>query len=233
MNLDTYGSSEELYLARGDEVNHNRPIFTGDVFADVTIPGVDDNGMAIVIAHPCSFRFGAGQLADRLLAARIRTIPKQGPSAWRTRFLDRMPLTDLVGPGYWVAHLDEIGRCSVTDLQASVRIACLSAFGVNMLQQRLTCHLTRAEIPTATFEQAFSHTFEEAELLEEWTDTQTEAGWNIETAAAEFERFIRTGEPTWQERLKDPQMRPAVRRACRGEARRLAQEPPPAQASRS
>lgn len=32
MNLDTYGSSDELYLARGDEVNHNRPIFTGDVF---------------------------------------------------------------------------------------------------------------------------------------------------------------------------------------------------------
>lgn len=226
MNLDTYGSPNELYLVRGDEVNPNRPIFTGDVFSDVPIPGVDDGGMAIVIAHPCSFRFGAGQLADRLLAARIRSISNQGPKAWRTGFLNRMPLPDLAGPGYWVAHLDDIGRCSVADLQSSARIACLSAFGVNMLQQRLTCHLTRAEIPTATFEQAFSHTFEEAELLEEWTDTLADAGWNVEAAAAEFERFIRSGETTWQERLKDPQMRPSVRRACRSAARRLAEASP-------
>lgn len=90
-----------------------------------------------------------------------------------------------------------------------------------MLLQRLTCHLTRAEIPTATFDQAFSHTFDEAELLEEWTDALSNAGWSKPEAASEFERFIRSGEPRWQDRLKEPQLRSAVRRACRAEANRL------------
>lgn len=221
MNLDTYDSPDDLYLARGDEVNPNRPLFTGDVFAEVEIPGVEEGGMAIVVAHPCAFRLGGGQVGDRLLVARVRPFTKQGTSAWRSRYLDKMPLTDLAGTGFWAGHLDLIGRCRVDSLGSSGRIACLSSFGINVLQQRLTCHMTRAEVPTSTFDQAFSHTFDEADLLEEWTDALAESGWSPVRAAAEFERFIRSGNPRWQDRLKDPQMRSAVRRACRSETNRL------------
>ncbi len=42
MTLDTYAAPERLYLARGDEVNPNRPMFTGDVYANVNIPGLED-----------------------------------------------------------------------------------------------------------------------------------------------------------------------------------------------
>lgn len=56
MNLATYTEPDELYLARGVEVNANRPLFTGDVLLHVAIPGVQGGGLGIVIAHPCSIR---------------------------------------------------------------------------------------------------------------------------------------------------------------------------------
>lgn len=223
MNLDTYDRPDDLYLARGAQVNPSRPLFTGDVFRNVEIPGVQPTGgMALVVAHPCSFRVGGGQLADRLLAARVEPIAKQGAIAWRSRFFDRMPLTGLDGDGYWAGHLDMIGRPLTADLSEAERIACLSEFGVNMLQQRLTCHLTRAEIPTATFNEAFSHTFEEADLLEDFTDTLVAAGWIKTMAATEFESFLRAGDPpTLQAKLLDAQQRSSVRRACRQRAAQL------------
>jgi hypothetical protein len=221
VNLDTFSNPNELYLARQDEVNSNRPIFTGDVFREVAIPGVQDHGMALVVAHPCSFRIAGGQLADRLLLARVDTITKQGANAWRNRFSDRMPLTSLDGEGYWAARLDEIGRPLTSDLLASERLACLSLFGINMLQQRLTYYFSRAEIPTSMFNEAFSHTYEEADLLEDWSDALVAAGWTQAMAATEFETFIRSGEPSLQSRLLDPQQRPSVRRTCRIEAARL------------
>jgi len=222
VNLDTYRSPDDLYLAPGGEVNPNRPVFTGDVYRNGAIPGVQDRGTTLVIAHPCSFRVGEGQLAERLLVTSVEPISKQGPNAWRSRFLDRMPLVDLDGEGYWVGHLDKIGRSLTADLHGGDRMACLSGFGVNMLQQRLTCHLTRAEIPTATFNEAFSHTFDEADLLEEWTDTLVAAGWTQAMAAAEFETFVREGDPSLQAKLLDAQQRSSVRRPCRQRAAQLA-----------
>jgi hypothetical protein len=223
VNLATYEAAGELYLARGDDVNPNRPVFTGDVYHNVAIPGVQDKGMGLVVAHPCSFRIGDGQLAERVLTASVESVAKQGPRAWTKMFSDRMPLTDLEGEhSYWAGHLDKIGRALASDLLATERLACLSAFGVNMLQQRLTYYLTRAQIPTATFNEAFGHTFDEAELLEEWTDTLVDAGQTKEEAAMEFETFVREGNPSLQDKLRDPQHRSAVRRACRLKASELA-----------
>lgn len=225
MNLATYETADELYLARGDDVNPNRPVFTGDVFRNVEIPGVQAEGMGLVVAHPCSFRIGDGQLAERILTASVEPIDKQGAGAWRRMFSDRMPLTDLEGEhSYWAGQLDKVGRALASGLLGTERLACLSAFGVNMLQQRLTYYLTRAEIPTATFNEAFGHTFDEAELLEEWTDTLVDAEQSKEYAAAEFEAYVREGNPSLQARLRDPQHRSAVRRACRRRASELAQK---------
>jgi hypothetical protein len=223
LNLATYESARDLYLARGDDVNPNRPVFTGDVFRNVKIPGVQDEGMGLAIAHPCSFRIGSGQLADRVLTASVEPIAKQGVRAWIKMFFDQMPLTDLEGEhSYRAAFLDKAGRALASDLLATERLACLSAFGVNMLQQRLTFSLTRAEIPTFIFNEAFGHTFDEADLLEEWTDILVEAGQTIEETTRKFEAFIRDGSPSLQVKLRDPEHRSAVRRACRQKAAELA-----------
>lgn len=227
MNLDTYNDPGELYRARGEDVNPNRPLFTGDVFEDVPVPSTQDNGMALILAHPCSFRVGEGRLADRVLVAAVHQTPKQGANVWKRGFLDRMPLPDLDGPGFWAAYFEETGRAVTDDLLATKRLACLSEVGVNMLQQRLTCHLTRVEVPTHQFSQAFSHTYEEADLLEDWTDTLNRAGWSQAEAASIFETFIRSGEPSYQQKLLDAQQRSAVRRECKQEASRLAAEGSP------
>ena len=139
---------------------------------------------------------------------------------------NKMPLPDLAGEGHWAGSLDLVGLCAVEDLEASTRIACLSVVGINLLQQRLTCHLTRTEIPTHLFYEAFAHTFEEAELLEEWCNDLCDVGWSKGPAVQEFDRFIRSEDPTQQQRLRDPQLRMAVRQACRKEARRLAGQDP-------
>lgn len=193
MTLATYTHLDELYLARDPEVNPNRPLFTGDVFADVPIPGVQDRGLGIVIAHPCSIRGAQGRLRDTILFAAVRPNSPVSRKSWPDGFYDRVPLPELGEHGYCIGHLDELGRARTADIQATSRVACLSDAGTNMLQQRLTFHLTRAAVPTERFQEAFAHTLVEAELLEEWTDTLTEQGSSIDQAVALFESFIRKG----------------------------------------
>jgi hypothetical protein len=224
MNLDTFSEPELLYRARGDDVEFARPLFTGDVFRDVAVPGTQEGGMAMIMAHPCSFRRAGGRLTDRVVVCSVRATDRVGNNAWRSGFLNRMPLPDVAGEGSWAAFFDELGRATTDSLRVTERLACLSDFGINMLQQRLTCHLTRVEIPTQTFNQAFSHTYEEAELLEEWTIVCTQVGMSVEVANEEFETFIRSGEPSLQSLILDSQKRPHVRRACREGARVLAEQ---------
>jgi len=225
VTLDTYADPSRLYAARGDEVNPNRPLFTGDIFAEIPVPGMDDAEMVLILAHPCSFRAGIA-LTPRVLVASVRTVPKQGAGAWTKGFFNRMPLPELAGDDFWAAHLDDVGQAATVDLHTSTRIACLSEIGINMLQQRLTFHLTRAEIPTDLFNQAFAHTLEEADLLEEWIDTLAENGWSNAEATSRFDDFIRSGAPTLQVELLQPQARSHVRMQCRREAERIVREEP-------
>jgi hypothetical protein len=90
-----------------------------------------------------------------------------------------------------------------------------------MLQQRLTFHLTRHEVPTFQLQAAFAHTHIEADLLEEWTDDLTNVGLTVEQAAERFEDFLRGGEPSLRGRLLNVEMRSSVRQACRLEVKRL------------
>ncbi len=226
MSLETFEKPGDLYLARGDDVNPLRPLFTGDVIADVAIPGVQDGGMAVVVAHPCSMRGKDAQLEPRVLVASVADHGKIGPAAWSRGNFGLMPLPDLLEVGKpWVARLDDIGKAVTADIMAGVRVACLSPFGVNLLQQRFIFRLTRHEVPTYLLQEVSAHVFEEADLLEEWSDTVCAVGMSQEQAAATFEVFIRGdrgGGNTPQGDLRDPQRRSSVRTACRAEAARVA-----------
>lgn len=114
-----------------------RPLFTGDVLADVAIPGVQDGGLAMIVAHPCAMRGRNAQLEQRILTVAVRSHEKVGRAAWREGYSDRMPLPDLVEEGAChVAHLAEMGKAVCEHLERGARMACLSEFGINMLQQR-------------------------------------------------------------------------------------------------
>ncbi len=227
MTLATYKAPEQLYHARGEEVNPRRPFFTGDVFTHVTLPGAAEAGMAMIVGHPCSMRGRDGRLSDRLLTATVREHPSLPPTAWEGGHYAKMPLPDVVRAGeLHIAQLDDIGMIPTDHLRSAKRIACLSEFGVNLLQQRVVCHLTRLEVPTVTFHEAFAHTQEEADLLEDWSDTLCAAGVSEVVAVATFEQFMRLDRGdgrTLQGKLKDTQLRSAVRAACRAEARRTAE----------
>jgi hypothetical protein len=228
LSLETFEKPGDLYLARGEDVNPLRPLFTGDVVANLAIPGVQEVGMAAVVAHPCSMRGKEAQLEPRVLVAAVAESGKIGRTAWAGGNFALMPLPDLVETGQLcVARLDDIGKALTADIMAGVRVACLSPFGVNLLQQRFIWRLTRHQVPTYLLQEVSAHVFEEADLLEEWSDTVCAAGASPEQAAASFEAFVRAdrgGGSTLQGDLRDPQRRSTVRSACRAEAESVAEK---------
>ncbi len=227
MVLTSYLNPAELYRARSREVNPNRPLFTGDVFDDVAIPGIQDDGCGILIAHPCSMREG-NKLRVRILAAKVLiNQPAVPPAKWKSGYYSKAPLPDLGTLGDCVVLLDAIGAAASEALDPTRRIACLSDFGINLLQQRLTFYLTRAAIETWKFQEATEHTMVEADLLEDWIDELALAGWEPQTATEAFNVFLRDGEPSLQSQLEDPQRRSSVRRACRGKTKELTAEGSP------
>jgi hypothetical protein len=224
VTLETWDDPDQLYLARGEEVNRLRPPFTGDVFEDAAIPGVQSGGMAVVVAHPCSMRGRDAKLEAGMLMAAVAESEKVGKSAWIRGHFGLMPLPDLPAPDVLcVAKLDDVGKAVTREVLAGTRIACLSPYGVNLLQQRFIWRLTRFEVPTHKLHEVSAHVFEEADLLEEWSEEVCAGGVSPEQAAADFEAFLRAdrgGGRSLQDDLRDPQLRSTVRAACRAEARR-------------
>ena len=224
MSLETYDSLDKLYLARQGEVSACRPLLTGDVIDDVAIPGVDGRGLAIIIAHPCQMRGKRASLKARVLAARVHAHAPVDRTAWMTGFYDRMPLPELMGDSdLYVGDFSALGLVDSQELADGPRVACLMPFGINMLQQRLVKHMTRLEVETFRLHEACASAFDEADLLEEFCETVTSGGMDLVEAAALFDAFIRADRKggTYQDALRDPQLRPQVRIACRTEARRI------------
>jgi hypothetical protein len=215
--LEDYGTPDTLYLARGDEVNRYRPVFTGDIFL------VPDGNPVIVLAHPCSIRGRDAELLEWILVAEVRQMTAPPPIVkWRSGYFRQMPLPDLEDK-FQAADFSSIRSTRATDLLVDNRIACLSQFGVNLLQQRLVFHLTRFVAPSRDLDSAFSHTFTEAELLEEWVETRSESTTSVAEATKAFEIAIQQpfsvdSAESLQDCLRDPQLRAPIRKRLRAEA---------------
>jgi hypothetical protein len=65
---------DSLYRARGDDVVRHRPVFTGDVFAKVTVQSVGATRVkdVMVLQHPCALRSNGVDLHPRLVVAELR-----------------------------------------------------------------------------------------------------------------------------------------------------------------
>ncbi len=216
MSLDPAAVPSRLYVAVGDEVNPARPLFTGDVFDSVDIPGVGRSA-AIIIGHPCSIRGRGGALAAAVPVAAVTAHQEVKAEAWQSGYYNRFPLPGLpFEGGFHVAWLDQFGLAAIGDIRSATRVACLSHPGINQLQQRLVFHQTRLEVKTGLFQQAFDHTYVEADLLEEWATELEELDAD---PAASFEKWIREGEPSRQDRLEVHQERAPIRREMNLELR--------------
>ena len=131
MSLEPAASPERLYLAVGADVNPHRPLFTGDIFSDIDIPGIGLSP-AMVVGHPCSIRGRGAELAERIDVASVEAHDPVSAGRWSDGYFNRMPLKGLpLEGGFHVARLDQTGLALTSDLVAARRLACLSHPGIN------------------------------------------------------------------------------------------------------
>lgn len=216
-------SPDALYLARGSETPRCRPVMTGDVFGEVSIPGVEDSaGLAMVVAHPCSMREGA-HLRSHVHMARVSSeapIPLPG---WRGHY-GVMPLPDLTGPSDATqrAVFELSGRVPTASLAPERRIACLDNGGIILLLQRLAFNLTRVAVELEVIYDSIAPILDEAELLEDWIAERTKSettDWSAAIAREEesFDRAMieEVDGSSMRKRLQDRSNRAAVQRHIR------------------
>ena len=214
--LESPDRAEELYRYRRDDVVRARPIFQGDVFEHVEIPGLDDGqALAMVITHPCAMRGKGGLLRPRLLMGRVSpSAPMKLPWKGNYRLLPLPELIPGIKDGHWALNFEEIGSVRTELLASTDRLACLEDRGVLLLQQRHIHHLTRHVVETEVLYEQSATVLVEAELLEEWlaialdelADQEWEASERHETIA--FNDFL----APMRDQLKNPSQRAAVRR---------------------
>lgn len=222
--LESPGSPSDLYLASSPaEVEQARPFMTGDVFRGVTIPGAtpdtapDDEGLGIVLTHPCSMRVDGLRLAPRLHMARVAISEEIPLRKWRDGHFKVMPLPELAGE-HQAARFEDMGLVESASLLSERRIACLTPYGIHLLQQRFIWYLTRFSVPTHRLAEATEAVFEEAELEEEWVSRAAESGAARQASVEAFHQWIRSPDQSGssrQEQLGDPQRRAGIRRAMR------------------
>lgn len=220
--LECPNSASDLYLASSrDEVEVTRPVMTGDVFPEVAIPGVDVDGLAIVLTHPCSMRLDGVNLVPRLFMASVVPSPDISLEKWKTGHFRVMPLPGLLGKHH-EARFEDMGLVSSASLNESKRMACLTPYGVNLLQQRFIWHLTRFLVPTHSLGESTEAVFEEADLQEEWVAVAADRGEDAIQAAQNFHDRIRSDDDSGivrQKQLQDPQRRAGLRRQMRDHLR--------------
>lgn len=216
--LECPDAVEDLYLAATrDEVEPSRPVLTGDVFEDVVIPGVDGTGLGIVLTHPCSMRTDGVTLAKRLLMASVSASGAIPLKSWKTGHFKVMPLPLLMGKHH-SALFEEMGMVESTILRETNRVACLTPYGINLLQQRFVWYLTRFLAPSHRLGEASEAVFQEVELCSEWVLEATSHGRDPAAAEQAFHRWIRSTDESGTRRqnlLREPQRRAGIRREMR------------------
>ena len=216
--LECPDAAEHLYLATSqDEVPIARPLMTGDVLTQITVPGLDGTGLAIVLTHPCSMRVDGAKLASRLLMARVVPTNPIPLPAWRNGHFKVTPLPGLLGTHH-SARFDEIGLVESGSLAERKRVACMTPHGVHLLQQRFIWYLTRFLAPTHRLAEVTEAVFEEADLQEEWVDQSMSRGNDPQSAAETFHEWIRSPDSSGvprQDQLRRADLRAGVRRQMR------------------
>lgn len=219
---DEFPDWDSLYRARGDEVEPNRPIFTGDV-VDGLIPlgcSSQEPPKLLIVQHPCALRKDGVRLLDRILVVEVVASEEIVPSDWVTGWHKFMPLPDLT-PGRrrgrnFAAHFKKPWLASGSLLENSHRMACLSQLGVNLLLQRWVHHNSRVVVPSFKFQEVSSPEYAEADIVEDWCEERVGPHLDRIGATIEAHDWLRTDSgngKTWQSLLEDPQTRGSVERA--------------------
>lgn len=216
---------DQLYLTREGDVVLERPLFTGDVFDGLELPGKTGNVKSrsvVVVQHPCSMRTDGVTLVPRLLVAEVSPRRPLTEVEWGG-YANLMPLPDLrpsrrgSSRQHAAADFDSLHLVSPGDL--TTRVACLSAYGMNLLLQRWVHYSSRVVVPTLTFHEQTLSVYEEADLIEEWCLGSEREG--LDAATRECIDWLRDPSvvPTRHAQLRNPQAHSSVWKALRAEKR--------------
>lgn len=216
---------DALYRVRGEDVSTTRPIFTGDVFTGVHLPGSTGSMKArsvMVLQHPCSMRTNGVDLAWQLLVAEVTNRKIIDEPGWTSGHFNLMPLPDLRPDAtgqkqHHAANFDNLYTVAPALLTLPERLASLSPFGVNLLLQRWVHFSSRVVVPTRLFHEQTAAFYEEADLIEEWCDETDPDDLRASTASCVDWLRADRGGTTYQEMLRNPQSHSVVRRAMRNE----------------
>jgi hypothetical protein len=209
---------EHLYDERGD-VARSRPIFQGDVFKDIVLPGFgDDPRLVQVVAHPCSMREGT-DLRPRITVAPVEEHGRVKGNGWNGN-LRIMPLAELVDGKHYAAKFVDVTAAPSQLLDIDARIATLSDHGIYVLQQRIVEHYTRVEVDIPTLAKETAPVLWEMHQQQDWVETvlDDEADWtteNLSTEETAFDAWLKEGDPSRHTQLKDDHTHADLRRAAR------------------
>jgi hypothetical protein len=220
ITLETPTPPELMYMARGDDVDPFRPLFTGDVYKRRESGG--NTNVVVVLQHPCALRIGGVDLVPNVLSAPLKPSSRHR-SDWAKESMRVMPFPALEhGADFSADFVGVVLIPSADFATAWERIAILSELGVNLLVQRWVHHNSRVVIPTITYNAQTAGPFHEADLEAEWCwslSSTTPAGISVEHDFHDWLRQPWSVDETQsrQEILDDPQKRAGVRRAMNAE----------------
>jgi hypothetical protein len=179
----------DLYLSVGDGVERDRPIYQGDVFANVPLPLLPEAPPAagrvelevvpsavMVVPHPCQCYHG-DRLRPFLTLAPVTVVPNYRDfQPNRTGAKDKFALPDLpfrTAVGEWstatcVADFGSIFSAPSGWLQISDRVACLSHKGLGLLAKRVLGFQLRYAPDLATAMGFTAAEWNEAYLMQAW-----------------------------------------------------------------
>lgn len=205
-----------LYDERG-EVSWSRPIFQGDVFTGVVLPGFGDQPRTVqVVTHPCAMRRGP-DLLPRITVAPVEPYPAVERDQWDGH-LKVMPLAELIEGKHYATKFVDVTAAPSELLTYERRIATLSNRGIYVLQQRLVKHYTRLEVEIPVLRREAAPVLEEAEQQRDWIETVLdEDGWTAEALAVEskaFDHWLSDGDPSRRDQLRDDANHADIRRAA-------------------
>jgi hypothetical protein len=207
---------EHLYDERGD-VSRSRPIFQGDVFRDIVLPGFGEEPRLVqVVAHPCSMREGV-DLRPRITVTPVEEHSQQVKGNGWNGSLRIMPLAELVDGKHYAAKFVDVTAAPSELLRLDVRIATLSDRGIYILQQRIVKHYTRFEIDIPSLAKETAPIVWEMHQQRDWAETvlDNETDWtpeNLKTEEIAFEAWLDGGDPPRRGQLKEDHTHTDLRR---------------------
>ena len=172
-------------------VRELRPVFTGDVYYEITPIGEEGPATVVILQHPCALQNADNELRDILLAAKVVDHAEVPVSQWTGNY-DIMPLviSQAKPPSYQAIDFNQLALVRTADLRHHKRGACMEIEAIAVLLQRWVNVSSRVIVPRWRFEQIIEPVRRETEGIENWCTERIRAGVRMPDAIREATQWL-------------------------------------------